>query len=157
MRQKNFGTALFQKGFFARACRRYKKAMLDLEIPTEWTPETNIERNKLRLSLHLNIAACCLRTHDYESVIFHTTRALRTEPTNVKALFRRGCAHLALFNEKATSLDLALADLSRSKQIEPHNKEVAAKLAEAKARQKQVDGEAASVFSRMLKSDAALC
>jgi len=126
-------------------------------VPTRRTPETNIERNKLRLSLHLNIAACCLRTHDYESVIFHTTRALRTEPTNVKALFRRGCAHLALFNEKATSLDLALADLSRSKQIEPHNKEVAAKLAEAKARQKQVDGEAASVFSRMLKSDAALC
>lgn len=146
-RQKSFGTVLFQRGLYARAGRRYKKAMLDLEIPTEWAPETNIERNRLRLSLHLNIAACCLRTRDFDGAIFHATRALRTQPKNVKALFRRGSAHLALFRERATALDAALADLEMARQLDPDNKEVAIKLAEARARQKQVGVGAAHACS----------
>jgi tetratricopeptide (TPR) repeat protein len=134
--------------------------MLDLEIPTQWSPETNIERNRLRLSLHLNIAACCLRTRDYVGAIFHATRALRTQPKNVKALFRRGSAHLALFRERATALDAALADLEMARQLEPENREVANKLLEARAKQKQVSqrihGSAGETKVDRLKLGAAL-
>jgi len=49
-----------------------------------------------RLALHLNIAACALRTADYDNAVFHATRALRTDPKNVKALFRRASAAVSL-------------------------------------------------------------
>ena len=32
----------------ARANRKYKKAMLDLEVPTQWSPEDNVKRNQVR-------------------------------------------------------------------------------------------------------------
>ena len=55
---------------------------------------------QLRLTLHLNVAACGLRATDvfgatrYDDTIAHATRALEADPKNVKALFRRGQAHL---------------------------------------------------------------
>ena len=61
----------------------------------------NIARNQLRLALHLNVAACGLRAADvfgatrYDDTIAHCTRVLEVDPTNLKALFRRGQAHLA--------------------------------------------------------------
>ena len=74
--------------------------MLDLEVPTQWEADDNVRRNQLRLSLHLNVAACGLRATDafgetrYLDTISHASRVLEADPTNVKALFRRGQAHL---------------------------------------------------------------
>mmetsp|Transcript_10782 Transcript_10782/g.34568 ORF Transcript_10782/g.34568 Transcript_10782/m.34568 type:complete len:358 (+) Transcript_10782:51-1124(+) len=154
-RQKEFGAVLFGKGQHARAGRRYKKALLDLEVPTQWTEETNIERNKLRLALHLNIAACALRTADYDNAVFHATRALRTDPKNVKALFRRASAHLAKAGD-VNGLEAALADLGRARELDPDNRDVVAKLAEARRRQKAADRDAASVFSKMVQPAEAI-
>jgi len=83
--------ALFKRGDAARANRRYKKAMLDLEVPTQWAADDNVRRNQLRLALHLNVAACGLRATDvfgetrYHDTISHASRVLEADPSNVKA------------------------------------------------------------------------
>jgi len=108
-----------------------------------------------RLALHLNIAACALRTADYDNAVFHATRALRTDPKNVKALFRRASAHLAKAGD-VNGLEAALADLGRARELDPDNRDVAAKLAEARRRQKAADRDAASVFSKMVQPAEAI-
>jgi len=75
-----------------------------------------------RLALHLNIAACALRTADYDNAVFHATRALRTDPKNVKALFRRASAHLAKAGD-VNGLEAALADLGRARELDPDNRD----------------------------------
>ena len=95
---------------YMRAMRHYKKALLDLETPCEWYQEEHIiERNQLRLQLHLNTALCGLKVpperqfpnlqapkihfDPHHDAIFHCTRVLDVDKRNVKALYRRACAH----------------------------------------------------------------
>ncbi len=147
--------ALFKRGDAARANRRYKKAMLDLEVPTQWEADDNVRRNQLRLSLHLNVAACGLRATDaygatrYLDTISHASRVLEADPTNVKALFRRGQAHLLRPNH-INGLALALEDLRRAAELEPGDTGVRSMLARARAQQKSLDQKDASMFGRML-------
>ena len=129
--------------------------MLDLEVPTQWEADDNVRRNQLRLSLHLNVAACGLRATDafgetrYLDTISHASRVLEADPTNVKALFRRGQAHLLRPNH-INGLALALEDLRRAAELEPGDTGVRSMLARARAQQKSLDQKDASMFGRML-------
>ena len=124
-------------------------------MPTQWEADDNIRRNQLRLSLHLNVAACGLRATDvhgeirYLDTISHASRVLEVDPTNVKALFRRGQAHLLRPNH-INGLALALEDLRRAAELEPADAGVRSMLARARAQQKALDQKDASMFGRMM-------
>ena len=60
------------------------------------SPDAPEESRSLIIACHLNISACCLREGNAENAVLHSTQALRMEPHNVKALFRRGSALSAL-------------------------------------------------------------
>lgn len=168
LEMKSFATDLFRRGMHARAMRRYKKTMLDLEVPCRWDEEQNIARNQLRLQCHLNVAACGLRfpprpwehpnlssrkrTFDpLQEAAFHCTRALAVDSGSVKALFRRAQAHLKRDPaEHINGLQLALEDLCRAAELEPQNGEVRRELARARQLQKEADGRAAGVYTKML-------
>ncbi len=124
-------------------------------MPTQWEADDNIRRNQLRLSLHLNVAACGLRATDvhgeirYLDTISHASRVLEVDPTHVKALFRRGQAHL-LRPGHINGLALALEALRRAAELEPADAGVRSMLARARAQQKALDQKDASMFGRML-------
>jgi len=64
------------------------QALLDLEIPTDWTAEEFLlKRNQLRLALHLNIALCAVKDGEgrWDEAIWHSSRALKIDNKNVKA------------------------------------------------------------------------
>ena len=165
---KRFATELFKKGLHARAMRRYKKTILDLEIPTSWSEEQNVERNHLRLQCHLNIAACGLKFpprpwphpnlstpkgffDPLQETIFHCTRVLAADRANVKAYYRRAQAHMAKpAAEHINGLQEALADLKRAFELDPRNTDVRKLYSDAKQRQKQADAQAAGVFTKMI-------
>ncbi|KAL1523343.1 hypothetical protein AB1Y20_018288 [Prymnesium parvum] len=167
---KQWGSELFRRGLYARAMRRYKKTMLDLEIPCQWSEQQNIERNHLRLQAHLNIAACGLKIpprpwshpnlsppktywdplHD---AIFHCTRVLAVDPANVKAYFRRAQAHLQKPpSEHINGLQLAKEDLKKALELDPKNVEVRKLYAKAKELQREADAKAASVMTKMFQA-----
>ena len=85
----------------------------------------------------------------YLDTISHASRVLEVEPTNVKALFRRGQAHL-LRPDHINGLALALEDLRRAAELEPADAGVRSMLARARAQQKALDQKDASMFGRML-------
>ena len=52
----------------------------------------------LKIPLLLNLAQCRLSLGDYYPVIEHCTEVLDKQPNNVKALYRRGKAHVGAWN-----------------------------------------------------------
>lgn len=164
---KQHGSELFKRGLYARAMRRYKKTMLDLEIPCQWNEDQNIQRNHLRLQCHLNVAACGLKFpprpwghpnlstpktffDPLQDAIFHCTRVLAVDPENVKAYYRRAQAHLQKPPEEhINGLQLAREDLKMALHLDPQNAEVRKLAARAKELQKQVDAKAAGMMTKM--------
>ena len=50
----------------------------------------------MKLSCHLNLAAAKLQLEEYEEVLTQCRLALVVDSEKIKALYRRGLAHLAL-------------------------------------------------------------
>ena len=166
--RKVWATELYKRGFYARAMRHYKKAMLDLEVPLEWLDEQHVvERNQLRTQLHLNVAACGLKmpvVKPYPNlstpktywdpqldVVNHCSRVLRVDKRNVKALYRRALGHLLLPSERhINGLALAQEDLSLAHDLDPENVEVLRELKRTRALQKQVDQQQQGMFTKMV-------
>lgn len=166
--RKLWATELFKLGQCRRAMRHYKKALLDLETPIQWeTDKQLVTRNQLRVALHLNAAACALKLppqreyphlqtpknhYDvHHDAIFHCTRVLRVDQHNVKALFRRAGAHLAIPPARhINGLSLALEDLKHALEVDPQNAEVKKELKRALALQKQTDAKAMGMYSKMV-------
>jgi tetratricopeptide (TPR) repeat protein len=67
------------------------------------------QANAIRLPILLNSAACHLKLQDYPAAIAATTEALYIDPTNAKALYRRGIARHALGQTEGAMEDLKKA------------------------------------------------
>ncbi|XP_015122721.1 AH receptor-interacting protein [Diachasma alloeum] len=70
--------------------------------------------NQMKVPLLLNFAQCKLFNKEYYAVIEHCSAVLGIEPDNVKALYRRGKAHIGAWNEKE-----ALEDLEKVAELDP--------------------------------------
>mmetsp|Transcript_21300 Transcript_21300/g.30944 ORF Transcript_21300/g.30944 Transcript_21300/m.30944 type:complete len:526 (-) Transcript_21300:439-2016(-) len=124
--RKAKGNQLFKVGRLKLAMRHYEIGTSLFEYRTaELSPEVAREVNELTMACHLNLAACYKKQNDMEKVLVHTKKAIDIEPTNVKALYRRGCAYLELDN-----FFKAERDFKRALEIQPENSEVKRKLAE---------------------------
>ena len=77
----------------------------------------------LLASLHGNLAACHVKLEAWERASTAASAALKLEPSNVKARFRRGVAY-----SKCGQLDEAKADLSAVIRSDPKNREARAVL-----------------------------
>ena len=97
--------------------------------------------------------ACASRRADdvHHDAIFHCTKVISVDKYNVKALYRRACAHLAIPQKRhINGLALALDDLKVALECDPQNAEVKKELKRAKELQKQTDAKAAGMFSKMV-------
>ena len=166
--RKAWATELLQRKLHLRAMRHYKKAMLDLEVPCEWYKEEHVvERNQLRLQLHLNTALCALKVPPHKAypnlqtpknhwdphhdAIFHCTRVLNVDKHNVKALYRRAQAHMIIPAERhINGLQMAQDDLRHALEVDPDNADVKRELKRFKAEQKAVDQKAMNMFTKMI-------
>jgi tetratricopeptide (TPR) repeat protein len=109
------GTELFAAKDFAGGAAKYEDAIqsaLDL-------PGGTAECQAIKVSCALNAALCHLKVGNYGEAVSISHLALEIEPRNVKALFRRGTAHMSLKRFTAAKTDLL--DAAR---IAPANKEV---------------------------------
>mmetsp|Transcript_58432 Transcript_58432/g.114932 ORF Transcript_58432/g.114932 Transcript_58432/m.114932 type:complete len:315 (+) Transcript_58432:2-946(+) len=93
----------------------------------EEVPPLGDEDKKLAIALLTNCAMARIKAGDHDLAKFDCSKALEFDPTNVKALFRRGTAKLALGEH-----DAAAEDADRVLELEPDNKD-------AERLRKQVD------------------
>merc|ERR1719209_3393 len=102
------GNALFAAGDFEGASEKYKDALGRLEQLMLREKPGEDEWNQLlqlKIPLLLNLSQCKLNEEDYYSVIDYTTEVLEHEEKSVKALFRRGKAHIGAWNPAAAKSD----------------------------------------------------
>ncbi|XP_073952744.1 FK506-binding protein 59kD isoform X2 [Choristoneura fumiferana] len=154
---KEKGTNYFKAGKHQLAIKMYKRvvSLLD-DIPedTSYDDELKSKAKDLLLSAHLNLALVYLKVtpaHHFEAKD-HATKALKFDPKNVKGLFRRGQALLAL-GEAAQAIE----DFQKVVDAEPQNKAAANQIVVCRhAIQKQKEKEKrlyANMFDKFAKHD----
>eukprot|EP00667_Euglena_gracilis_P016918 EG_transcript_17765 len=103
---KEEGNDLFRAGRVSRAVKKYQFAFAFVESDFATTGAQQAERRALRASIHLNLAACGVKSGVWDSVVEHCSRALDCDPGNAKALLRRGRAYTELAMWREGRLDL---------------------------------------------------
>ena len=139
---KEEGTAFFSAKKFKEAAKKYQDAAEMLADEEEVKDELPDDERPLYASCWTNAAMCHLKLSAWSDVVSTCTKALVVEPSNIKALFRRGTARM-----KLGLLDLAKSDLMEAYKLEPANKDVRRKIqelkdavAEAKKKEKEAFG-----------------
>jgi len=129
------GTELFKGTNWQPASQRYKRALAHCHelFKLDLTGPQREEGNKLKTSLHLNMAQCFIKMEKWKQVIEHTDTVLsELDKDNVKALYRRAMAHF-----KTKDYDAAKKDLSKALQINPEEKNCMILLKKVKERKEK--------------------
>ncbi|XP_014478695.1 PREDICTED: AH receptor-interacting protein isoform X2 [Dinoponera quadriceps] len=118
---KEKGNVFFKEKKYDSALETYAKAIGMLEqlmLAEKPNDEEWLSLNQMKIPLLLNYVQCKLLNKEYYSVIEHCTTVLKTEPENVKALYRRGKAYIGVWDEGN-----AIKDLRKAAGIDPllHN------------------------------------
>lgn len=113
---KDKGTNYFKAGKYNLAIKMYKKVLDFLRYDKNFENELKAESDSLLLSTHLNLALCYLKTDQNVEAKDSCSEALKLDPRNEKAYFRRGQAYLAL-----ASPEIAIKDFEEVLKIEPKN------------------------------------
>jgi len=149
---KKKGNALFREKKYDSASEIYAKAIGILEqlmLAEKPNDEEWLSLSQMKIPLLLNYAQCKLISKEYYSVIEHCTTVLKTEPDNVKALYRRGKAYIGAWDETNAIRDLRKAaeiDSSLHNTVEKELQAFAAAIKEKDSAQKEK-------LSKMFKSD----
>lgn len=129
---KEDGNAFFKAGDMQEALCCYSKALKLSDSKTETAV------------LHRNRSACYLKLEEYAKAEADASKALDTDPGDVKALFRRAQAL-----QKLGRLDQAFMDAQRCAQLEPKNKAFQELLRQMGAQIQQKSIELSSTDSRV--------
>lgn len=93
----------------------YEEALLKYDYAIQLSPEMS-DSSEIRSICHNNRATCFFKLNKYEDTIKECTKALKLNPTYMKALIRRGEAH-----EKLENYDEAIADMKKIIELDPSN------------------------------------
>jgi len=112
---------------YTGAITRYTQAIALLNEIYDVPEETKQKSDEVKLSIYLNLAMSNLKLKNYTKLVANCTNALKIDPKNVKALYRRSLGHSG---EKL--YDNALSDLNEAFNIDPKNVDVKKELNKVK-------------------------
>lgn len=143
--RKEKGNELIKSGRIQLARKSYDRAIAFFDSPTsELETELKKRVNQLLVQCHSNLAVCHDRLGNAPKVMEHCKKALEIAPGNVKALYRRGCAYMAMDDYYNAESDLKYA-LSLS----PGNLEVKKKLKQLSSQRAKQDAKDRKLFSNL--------
>jgi FK506-binding protein 4/5 len=143
-KKKEEGNVLFKAGKYARASKRYEKAVKYIEYDSSFSEEEKKLSKTLKIASLLNNAACKLKLKEYKDAERLCTKVLDIESTNVKALYRRAQASIQL-----TDLDLAEVDIKKALEVDPDNREVKLEYRNLKEKVKEYNKKQAKFYGNM--------
>jgi peptidylprolyl isomerase len=113
--------------------------------------ETARELRQLKLQIFSNLAMCDLKAQDWSSAITNCNEALKIDPVNIKALFRRASARLSY-----GILEDAMKDVQKGLEIEPGNKDLKTLEAKIRAKDKSNKQEEKKLYGNMFAKGSGL-
>lgn len=155
--RKNIGNALFASHDYNKAARCYAQGLEIAQGAIQQEKEAAKEANNadiqtssaassVAVTCANNTAAAYIKLENYKKVLEVTDVALVLDPSNAKALYRKGQAHLRLreFKDAQTSLTKAL-------EIDPTSKEVREELRALKTMKTEYNEKKKEMEHRMSK------
>jgi hypothetical protein len=101
-RRKEEGNAFFRKMLYDLATAKYTKAQLFAECAErEKLTEDQLQKlDQVKLHCSCNLAFVTLRNREFDKTMIHCKGALDIDPTNMKALYRRGLVYVNSFGAR---------------------------------------------------------
>ncbi|KAJ6687106.1 PEPTIDYL-PROLYL CIS-TRANS ISOMERASE [Salix purpurea] len=124
-KKKEEGNVLFKAGKYAKASKRYEKAVKFIEYDSSFSEEEKKQAKALKAE------KLC-------------TKVLELESRNVKALYRRAQAYIQL-----ADLDLAEFDIKKALEIDPENRDVKLEYKTLKEKMKEFNKKEAKFYGNM--------
>ncbi|KAJ0052947.1 hypothetical protein Pint_01481 [Pistacia integerrima] len=143
-KKKEEGNTLFKAGKYARASKKYEKAVKYIEYDSSFSEEEKKQAKALKVACNLNDAACKLKLKEYKQAEKLCTKVLELESRNVKALYRRAQAYIHM-----SDLDLAEFDIKKALEIDPDNREVKQEYKTLKEKLKEFNKKEAKFYGNM--------
>mmetsp|Transcript_1261 Transcript_1261/g.3505 ORF Transcript_1261/g.3505 Transcript_1261/m.3505 type:complete len:651 (-) Transcript_1261:236-2188(-) len=142
-RVKAKANELVRGGKHAYARARYERIARLMDTTRDWEDDDQVTRMAgYQVAVSLNLALCAHALGDPMAAVHHCNKALEIEPSNAKALFRRGRALAA-----KGDWDDAVADLEAAAQADPTiGGEVEREAAAVKARAKAAESKQKATF-----------
>eukprot|EP00931_Biecheleriopsis_adriatica_P033998 TRINITY_DN19685_c0_g1_i1.p1 TRINITY_DN19685_c0_g1~~TRINITY_DN19685_c0_g1_i1.p1 ORF type:complete len:583 (+),score=214.97 TRINITY_DN19685_c0_g1_i1:62-1750(+) len=145
--RKEVGTKLFKAGRLRMAMDRYKKVCDRFSYTDNFKEENKKKANEVKKACTLNKAACQLKLKLFDDAKGSCNTVLKDDPSNIKALFRRAQADLALKNYADCQ-----SDVKKIIELEPQNREARTLAKEAAAGQKEEDKKSKGMFGKMCQA-----
>uniref|UniRef100_A0A3B3ZYM3 peptidylprolyl isomerase n=2 Tax=Periophthalmus magnuspinnatus TaxID=409849 RepID=A0A3B3ZYM3_9GOBI len=146
---KEKGTQYFKEGKYKQASVQYKRIVLWLEHESGLQEEDEKKAKALRLAAHLNLAMCYLKIQEPSHALDSCDKALELDPTNEKALFRRGEALFAM-----KEFDRAKDDFQKVIQLYPSNKAAKSQVSLCQKRLKEQHEKDKRIYANMFQKFA---
>ncbi|XP_047310595.1 peptidyl-prolyl cis-trans isomerase FKBP62-like [Impatiens glandulifera] len=143
-RKKEEGNTLFKAGKYAKASKRYEKAVKYIEYDSSFSDEEKKQAKAMKITCNLNDAACKLKMKAYKEAEKLCTKVLELDSRNVKALYRRAQAYM-----NQADLDLAESDLKKALEIDPDNRDVKLEYKKLKEKVKEYNKKDAKFYGNM--------
>jgi len=141
--EKDEGNKYFKAGDNAKAGYHYHCALMYVK-GLHNVGESDLKKvNEIKISCENNLAAVHTKEGKHLKVIPCCTRVLAIDPSNVKALYRRGKAYLE------EDLDKAETDLKKAAELDPADKAIHKELVLLKQRSKQQDKKQQKFYSNI--------
>jgi tetratricopeptide (TPR) repeat protein len=146
--EKDRGNSLFQQGQFKDALAAYHYAKLYVKGLMNLKPEESEAIKAIELSCNLNMAAVYIKFEWWQKAITVASQVLETDASNVKAMFRRGKAHLELNNTEKARVDIVQAI-----KLSPNDKGLREEYTRLQAKEAAQAQAAKQVFKNVFESD----
>ena len=126
---KESGNYFYRIEDYTKSARKYKKVTRYFNHFKDTTDdeEEQTALDAFQLINLTNLAATELKLQDFEDVRYSCTAAIKLDPNNIKAYYRRGIANLELKN-----YEMALNDLKFALKFSPNNKAILKEFERAK-------------------------
>mmetsp|Transcript_24052 Transcript_24052/g.33721 ORF Transcript_24052/g.33721 Transcript_24052/m.33721 type:complete len:213 (+) Transcript_24052:97-735(+) len=148
-KEKEEGNKSFKAGDHKKAVYYYHRALLyvnGMNGLSFWQTKT---MNEIKVACNNNMAACYLKEEKWNKAIQCCTQVLNIEKENVKALFRRGKAYIAV-----KDLDKAEADLKKAQSLDPNDKAITKELQIIHHKNKQAEQKQKQFYSKLFEKAA---
>ena len=118
---KEAGNYFYRNEDYTKSARKYKKVTRYFNHFKDLTTDQDEIKalDTFQLTNLTNLAATELKLQDFEDVMYSCTAAIKLDPDNTKALYRRGIANIELKN-----YEMALNDLKFALKLSPSNKAI---------------------------------
>ncbi|EEA05079.1 uncharacterized protein CMU_041500 [Cryptosporidium muris RN66] len=147
------GNILFAKNDYEGSITEYMNALIYIDYTFPETFEEEKELQRLKIRVHLNMAACKLKLKIYNDVQTHCRIVLDLDPKNIKAIYRSATAYfedhkydealerlsLILINIEYSKNNYICDDKDRIRESQEHNKDIVLPINSSRAQVHQDD------------------